>query len=339
MTLARSDFPGFLRSYGADIRGRPELLSKKILPAAEEFWIVVAALQQCLSSSRKISWDDKASLGKQLADINEAVSKTLDHDEGTLVYRDVREHWRRLQAPAADFESHSSRVGVELRMYGTKQPPSAFDYCVALLAHCNDEDIPRLCRICSIVALTSQRYCRGHNPSIQGKKGYERGQRVWLHLTRNQQLGPKNRYPIHQHWRTNFLAMLDEQQDEKKWRQEFVAEIRVHLGRDWRKRISGLSDLLLSAPALGRLVAVELVKSVDKTDFYALTHPRYFACKIAELHAFIEADNQIPKRNRFSFARLIEILNSHGGSTRLAAAELKISQRRVQVILKKNAEQ
>lgn len=188
-------------------------------------------------------------------------------------------------------------------------------------------------------ALTSQRYCRRHNPSTPGKRGYERGQRVWVHLTKGQQLGPGNRYPTHQHWRENFLAILDEQKDEKKWGQDFVSEIRTRLGRDWRKRASAVSDLLLKTPPRGSLYGAALVRSVDKADSYALAHPRYFARKIAELHAYIEADGQIPRRNRFSYARLIEVLNSHGGSTRLAAAELKISQRRVQVILKKNADQ
>lgn len=92
---------------------------------------MVAGLQQCPGAARKIGWEAKSSLSEQLEDTNDAVSKTLEHDEGTLLYRAARDHWRQLQAHAVDYGNDPSGVGLELRKFVTKRPTTAIAHSVS----------------------------------------------------------------------------------------------------------------------------------------------------------------------------------------------------------------
>jgi hypothetical protein len=334
MRLAESDFPGLLRAFGANVRRRRSLNSIATLSADDEFALVTNGINECVSIARKISDEDKQVLIESLKEIIKVGEKTFDHDEGTLLYRRVRDNWRRLVVFHGGRQHYFGNVGIELRKYSDKISPSSMTYFVATIAHCSDEFIPSFCKLCPMIALPKIGYCNTHNPSTPGKKGYERGQRVWDLIVSNQALGKNERYPNYQRWRSNCRALFEEPRVTYIWRAFFLKELREKLGNNWRKEVTKVFPDFGNRP-LSK--ALEAVRTLDKLDTHATSHPKYCARKFLELLAFIKVDQSIPRRKTFTFSKLQEVLDAHDGSTKLAAAALKVSQRRVQILLKKNS--
>ena len=337
--VANSSFPLLLKRVGGRLRRDEYLLSKKALSASDELAVVLMALRECLEdrSFLKLGREEIHTLCEELDVIETMLKALLSDDEGTLLYREIRKKWIARSVFLMDAVDAATRAGIAFNTYPQKLA-SGIQMFVANVLHAADIDLPRMCHICSRIASKSKKYCQIHAPTQLDKRGYARGQLILERMvTANspKKLISASTNFVHRQWHREVGIMFDTvTAGSKDWKRIFISEMRAMFGKQWRSELAKVSTLFSQGLQKADAATI-LVKAIDASDEYAITHPIYFARKVKELHTYATVDATVRRRNAVNYDQVIEAIAKHGGSTKRAAAELNISQRLVQLMLKK----
>ena len=335
LILESSDFPKQLRRYGTHLRNLNELTSLKSISANEEMFYVLEGIKHCLANSRKLSLEQIATLRQDLDAFEEVVKPALENLEGRRCYRLIA----RAMRSDKDFDFDPILVdeptAVRLCHYG-KKPRTAMAEVAAQVAHTSFEKFQDLCNVCPIVASPGSEYCVAHSPSVIGKKGYSRGQRVFDFLHPNRPARGNRAFNIapHQQWRKEIWKENESDPNARTvWISILVNELEKQFGDGWEGKV------MTVIPAFFKYVGGEhadtvFINVIDPLDVYSKRHPRYFAKKLVEFYVFEKANAKLKKRNVVSYEKLLEVVENNNGSTLAAAVAVGLSRRRVQAILR-----